>query len=74
MKGLLYSKFVITDEQRKIIDDKTGEDKMMHLIADIIISSLKQHFSNKYKSFLEAMEQSQDSDLNKTAEMLGKYH
>ena len=72
MKGLLYSKYVITDEQRKIIDDKTGEEKMMYLIVDIIISSLKQHFSKKYKSFLKAMEQSQDSDLKKTAEMLGK--
>ena len=72
MVGSLYAKDVITDSERKIIDAKVGEEKMMYLLVDIIIPSLKQNFCKKYKGFLEAMEESADIDLNSTAKSLGK--
>ena len=72
MMGSLFAKDVITNEERKIIGDKIGEEKMMYLIADIIIPSLKINNYTKYKGFLEAMEESDDSDLKSTVERLGK--
>ena len=71
MMGLLFAKDVITDEERIKIDGKSGEAKMMYLIADIIRPSLKVNNIQKYKGFLEAMEESEDSDLKSTAEILG---
>ena len=72
MKDLLFAKRVITNDERKMIDDRVGEEKMMYLIIDIIIPSLELYNYMKYKRFLEAMEQSDDIDLKSTAEMLGK--
>ena len=69
MMGSLFAKDVITNEERKIIGDKIGEEKMMYLIADIIIPSLKINNYTKYKGF---MEESDDSDLKSTVERLGK--
>ena len=71
MMGSLFAKDVITNEQRKLIDTKIGEAKMMYLIVDIIIPSLKVNNYKKYKGFLEAMEESEDSDLNSRAKTLG---
>ena len=73
MMGSLFSKDVITNEERITIDGKTGEDRMMYLIADVVIPSLKQNHSIKYKGLLEAMEESEDSDLKATAKSLGKF-
>ena len=72
MMGSLYAKDVITDKEREIIDNKIGEEKMMYLIVDIIIRSLRLDNCKKYKRFLEAMEQSDDTDLRSMAEKLGK--
>ena len=72
MMASLFAKDVITNEERKIIDVKLGEEKMMYLIADIIIRSLNINNYAKYKGFLEAMEESKDSNLKSTAEKLGK--
>ena len=71
MMGSLYAKDVITNEQRKLIAAEIGEEKMMYLIVDIIIPSLKVNNYKKYKGFLEAMEESEDSDLKSTAKTLG---
>ena len=68
----LYSKKVITDGQKQKIDAKIGEEKMMYLIVDILIPSLRTDHYKKYRGFLEAMEGSGDSDLNSMAKMLGK--
>ena len=71
--GSLFSKDVITNEKRKIIiGDKVGEEKMMYLVVDIVMPSLRQNNYKKYKGFLEAMEESDDSDLKSMAEKLGK--
>ena len=72
MMGSLYSNNVITDGQRQIIDAKIGEGKMMYLIVDILIPSLKLDHCKKYRGFLEAMEESDDSDLKNMAKKLGK--
>ena len=72
MMGSLYAKDVITDNERKIIDLKIGEEKMMYLILDIIIPSLRLDNFNKYKGFLKAMEESDDTDLRSMAEKLGE--
>ena len=72
MMKLLFAKHVITNNERQIIKTQVGEDKMMYHIADIIIPSLQQNFSAKYKGLLEAMEESDDIDLNNVAKLLGK--
>ena len=73
MERSLYAYKVITAGERKEIKSKVGGDQMDYLIVDIIIPSLEQKFSKKYKGFLKAMEDSEDIDLQKTAEMLGTY-
>ena len=72
MMGSLYAKDVITNDERRIIDTKIGQEKMMYLIADIVIPSLKLSLCKKYKGFLKAMEESDDIALRSTVERLGK--
>ena len=74
MMKSLFAKDVITNEERNLIDAKIGEEKMMYLIADILIPSLKVNNCKKYKGFLEAMEKSEDNNLTCTAEKLGKFN
>ena len=73
MERSLYAYEVITADERTMIKSKVGDDKMDYLIVEIVIPSLKQKFSKKYKGFLEAMEDSEDIDLQNTAKMLGTY-
>ena len=73
METSLFANEVITTKQKETIANKIGHDKMEHLIAEIIIPSLQQGFGKKYKYFLKAMEDSEDTDLQDTAEMLGMY-
>ena len=70
----LFSKSVITDQEAQIIDAKIGQEQMRHLITRIIIPSLKQGNGEKYKGFLEAMEESEDGDLRRIAKRLGKFN
>ena len=72
MVNLLYSKRVITNHERREIGARLGDEKMAYLIADIILPSLYQNFSKKYKYFLQSMEESGDIDLESTAEKIGK--
>ena len=72
MMASLYSKNVITNGQRQKIDAKIGEEKLMYLIVDILIPSLKLDHCKKCRGFLEAMEGSDDSDLKSMAKKLGK--
>ena len=73
MERSLYGNEVITADERKEIKSKVGGDMMEYLIVDIIIPSLKQKFSKKYKAFFEVMEENEDTDLQGTAKMLGMY-
>ena len=72
MRGSLFAKHVITVQEKATIDERIGEDKMDHLITNIIQPSLQGNFSKKYKGFLEAMEENDDIDLRSTAEKFGK--
>ena len=73
MERFLYAYKVITADERKEIMSKVGDEKMEYLIVDIIIPSLKNRFSKKYKAFLEVMEEDGDADLQNIAQMLGMY-
>ena len=73
MTTSLYARGVITAKEKKIIDSKIGCEKMVYLIVEIIIPSLEQRFGKKYKSFLKAMEDNEDTDLQDTARMLGRW-
>ena len=71
MNSLLYSKDVITLDEKNIIRLQNGyTEKMDYLLTQIIIPSLKGNHSKKYKLFLEAMKESEDIDLQNTAKML----
>lgn len=73
MNLLLYQKKVITKEERETINNlSTNKDKMSHLIIEILIVSLDHSFPEKYKGFLEAMEESDDTLLKHKAKELGK--
>ena len=72
MMGSLIAEDVITGKDRKIIDDKVGQEKMIYLVLDIIIPSLKVGYCRKYKGFLKAMEQSDDIVLKYTADEFGE--
>ena len=61
MKTSLFANEVITAQEKKIIANKIGSEKMEYLIEEIIIPSLEQGFGKKYKSFLKAMEDSGDT-------------
>ena len=71
MKTSLYANEVITTKEKNIIGSKIGCEKMEYLIEEIIIPSLEQRHGKKYKSFLKAMEDGEDTDLQDTAKMLG---
>ena len=71
MERSLFANKVITANERKIIQDKSGGDKMEYLIVEIIIPSLMQEFCKKYKTFLEVMEENEDTALQNAAKNLG---
>ena len=71
MMGSLFANNVITNQERCVIDAKIGEEKVMYLIVDIIIPSLRGGFCGKFKGFLQAMKESDDNDLKRMAERLG---
>lgn len=72
MECRLYAKEVITDEEKIYIKTLVGGEKMEHLL-DVIIRSLKHNQCHKLKGLLEAMEESDDKLLKKTAKDLGEY-
>ena len=70
MELQLYSKKVITWDQKNIIHIQIGRKKMEYLLIQIIIPSLEAQCSEKYKLLLKAMEESEDIDLQRTAKIL----
>ena len=71
MERSLFANKVITANERKIIQDKSGGDKMEYLIVEIILPSLMQEFCKKYKAFFEVMEENEDTALQNAAKNLG---
>ena len=70
MRIQLFSKGVITSDQKNIIDKQIGREKMEYLLIEIIMCSLNANCSEKYKLFLKVMEENEDIDLQRTAKML----
>ena len=70
MRLHLVANGVITNQERKEIDKKTGEDQMVEVL-DILQTSLKNMQTKKFKGFLQAMEQSEDELLKHTAKKIG---
>ena len=69
--GALYSQDVITARQKQIIGTKIIEsEKMMYLLDDIIIPSLEAGTLEKFKSFREVMEKSDDSVIKSVCKRL----
>ena len=73
MKTLLYSKDVITRGEKQKLDKMTNDEQMSELIHNILIVSLENKVTKKYKGFLESMEQSEDILLKEMAKSLGEY-
>ena len=72
--GKLLAKGVITHEEKENIDlIPTEPEKMICLLDTVIIPSLSSRISMKFKGFLEAMEESGDSDLIDVINQLGMY-
>ena len=72
MLGSLYSKGVITLEEKERIESKSVQrDKMIYFIDNIITRSLLNNISKKYKGFLEVMEEIDDAILTDMAKTLG---
>ena len=71
MKLHLVANDVITNRERKEIDQMVGEDQMAEVL-DILQVSLKNKQTIKFKGFLQAMEESGDTLLEEKAESLGE--
>ena len=72
MMDSLFQKSVITNVEYRKIRKKNGKERMRYLITEIIIPSLNLKHSEKYKYFLQSMEESENIDLKDTAKELGK--
>ena len=72
MKLHLVANDVITYNEKETIDQMVGVDQMAKVL-DIVQVSLKNKLATKFKGLLEAMEQSGDKLLEKTAKNLGKH-
>ena len=74
MSGSLYAKEVITLKQKQQINSIPIEsDKMEYLLDEIIIPSLLAGKIEKFRLFLEVMEQSDDPLIKTVARDLGMY-
>ena len=74
MLGKLYSKGVITLEEKERIESKSIQrDKMICFLDSVIARSLLNNISIKFKGFLEVMEESGDPILTDMAKTLGTY-
>ena len=72
MLGKLYSKGVITLEEKERIESKSVQhDKVNWFLDNIVTRSLLNNISIKFKRFLEVMEESGDPILTDMAKALG---
>ena len=71
MSGQLFTKNVITNQEKLEIDVLIGL-KQMEKVLDIVIQSLHSHDATKYHGFLKALEESDDILLQNKAKELGK--
>ena len=70
----LYAKKVIIKREKEMIEtSRLRNDKMVYFLDSVIIPSLENHVTVKFKRFLEVMEGSDDLLLNDMAKKLGMY-
>ena len=71
----LFSKGVVTLQQKQKIENKEQleQEGMKVLLDDVILPSLKLNTGEKYKGFLQSMEESDDQTWKEMAKRLGKY-
>ena len=72
MKGRLFSEGVITHDELTQIDALVGQAQMQKLLK-IVLTSLENKQAAKYKGFLLAMEESDDTLLQMKAKELGEW-
>ena len=69
----LYSKGIITFEEKQRIEDNSVEiDRMTYILDHIIIPSLNVNDDMKFRVFLEVMKKSANSTLTSMATKLSK--
>lgn len=74
MLNHLYAKKVITEREKEMIEtSRLKSDKMTYFIDNVIIPSLENNFTVKFKGFLEVMKGSDDLLVIDMAEKLGAY-
>jgi len=73
MLGALFSEGVVTFEEKQEIEHAQEKNRkgMKWFLDYVIIADLKQGNSQKYKRFIEIMENHDDSTLRSVAEKLG---
>ena len=71
----LFSKGVVTLQQKQKIENKEQfeQEGMKVLLDDVILPSLKLNTTEKYKGFLQSMEESDDQTWKEMAKRLGMY-
>ena len=73
MLGKLYSKGIITlEEKQQIKANPVESDRMEYFLDHVIIPSLEDNVNMKFREFLEVMKESGDSTLISMAAKLGK--
>ena len=70
----LYANGVITYEQRQVVDKTLplSSQKMDYILNEVILPDLKIGETSKFKGFLQAMEESEDTTINKVGSRLGE--
>ena len=67
----LYAKKVITDREKEMIESiKLKDKKMEYLLDSVIIPSLANNVTEKFKGFVKVMEESDDPILMNMAKKL----
>ena len=70
----LYAKDVITLDDKKMMESKPLEkDRMVYLLDDVLIRSLRSDHGSKYNGFLKVLEESDDSSVTDLTRKLGEY-
>ena len=68
----LLSKGIITTDEKKMIDSKpASRDKMIYFLDGVIAPSLLNNVNEKFRGFLEVLEESGDSTMIDLAKQLG---
>ena len=71
----LYANRVITDDDKKIMEIKPLEkDRVMYLLDEVLMRSLKSDYGKKYNGFLEVLQESDDPLAKELTKKLGELY